>query len=357
MSAVREGSCYLCGSTSWRLVEEQADLRYYPQDRFQIVRCSKCGLLFTLPQLSEVEFAKYYPESYGAYQDNVEQLVASCSPGALPLAGSEAAYCRRLHEEVHAGGWKRARARARNSMTRLGYVVKGIQRASDLPYLLPVRDVSRPGAYLHIGSGTAGLFVRRLNEGWHVSAVDINRDLMARWCLHSSVNAVGGRIGDADFAEETFDVIFMSHVIEHLNDPLRELRRLCLWLKTGGTFVCELPVYGTLGWNFSRNFTFYDVPRHTMHLTRRTVRALLKASGFGGALIRSMPYCYGFYFSDYKRHYLTGKPPDVVDASGAYSSVLWRHKALGYASWMLGSSGNVWLYAVKGSPNGPGQEG
>lgn len=50
---MKDESCYLCGAEDYAVVVNQRDLRYFPEDEFQIVRCNSCGLLYTLPKLRQ----------------------------------------------------------------------------------------------------------------------------------------------------------------------------------------------------------------------------------------------------------------------------------------------------------------
>ncbi len=58
------------------------------------------------------------------------------------------------------------------------------------------------------------------------------------------------------------------------------------------------------------------------------------------------PYSYGFYFSDFKRHARTGLPKDFQ----ANDTPTRLHRLLEYPGWLLNSSGNVCIYAVKAAP-------
>lgn len=137
----------------------------------------------------------------------------------------------------------------------------------------------------------------------------------------------------------------MSHVIEHLTDPVEELKILNKCLKSDGVFVCALPIYSTLGWNLRRKYVYYDVPRHRIHLTNRTLFKLFERAGFEIRKKIVVPYSWGFFFSDFKKFCNTGKPGDCHD--GNIGSTPIRHKIFGYVSWLLRSTGNVCVYAIR----------
>ena len=334
-------SCYLCGAEDFTFIDRQADLRFFPEEQFQIVRCDSCDLLYTMPKLSLEELRKYYPTGYGDHQDNVEELLSLYDPDAVRLPAFDASYGERLYAEIHGDRLTRAVSSLRNGYIRLRHVLDG--KHDLLPFLLPMKE--GPGNYLHVGAGAGGRFVALLKQGWNVAAIDLNKELMERWNNSPSITAFGEGIKSAQFEHDYFDVIFMSHVIEHLTDPMGELKILSRWLKPTGVFVCELPLYGTLVWNMRRRYVYYDVPRHVTHFTGKTLTWLMAAGGFEIRKKMNVPYGWGFYFSDFKRFCATGAPADCSDSE--VGRTLPRHNALGYVSWLLRSSGDLCVYAVK----------
>src|SRR4030067_610581 len=109
-----------------------------------------------------------------------------------------------------------------------------------------------------------------MHEGWKVSAVDVNESLMERWGASPSLTTFGRGIRNARFPDASFDIISMSHVIEHLATPVEHLG-----------------------------------------------------------------YSWGFYFSDFKRYCVTGRPRDCAVPSIEFRSMPIRHKLFGYFAWAL----------------------
>jgi SAM-dependent methyltransferase len=339
-NATLRDECPLCGSAASTLVDTQSDFRFFPDDVFRIAQCASCDLLYTLPRLSTDELAPYYPARYPEYADDVEALTADSNSWKPRVDGRKMFYGRSLYAEIHAGGLRRALAACMNAALRTAGLVAGVHSVE----LLPMKRSA--GRCLHVGSGSGGRFIRLMRQGWQVAAVDVNAELMARWRRSSAaVTTFGEGIQAAHFDPGSFDVIFMTHVIEHLTDPVADLRRLSDWLAPDGTFVCELPLYGTLGWNLRPRFTYYDVPRHTIHLTAETLAALLRSAGFQVRHTVQVPDGWSFYYCDFKRFCLTGQPADCREPNIAQPPL--RHRLFGWLSWLVRSSGNACVYAVK----------
>lgn len=50
-----------------------------------------------------------------------------------------------------------------------------------------------------------------------------------------------GMYQESDFPRESFDILSLFQVLEHLADPVEDLRRMSAYLKTGGRFLIEVP--------------------------------------------------------------------------------------------------------------------
>ncbi|MBI1921524.1 MAG: class I SAM-dependent methyltransferase [Geobacter sp.] len=89
-----------------------------------------------------------------------------------------------------------------------------------------------------------------------------------------------GLIETVDFGKESFDVITLFHVLEHLDDPAAALINLRSWLRPGGLLVIEVPNiesptarYRGPGWELI-------IPEHRFHFSPESMRFLLRKCGF-----------------------------------------------------------------------------
>jgi SAM-dependent methyltransferase len=83
------------------------------------------------------------------------------------------------------------------------------------------------------------------------------------------------------FVGQRFDLILMTHVLEHCADPGRALRNVRALLAPGGGFYCEVPNCAALHFRtYPEISEMLDVPRHVTFFTPQSLRRLLEGAGF-----------------------------------------------------------------------------
>lgn len=142
------------------------------------------------------------------------------------------------------------------------------------------------GRLLEIGACT-GLFLNEAKKrGFDVEGIEPNEKdgLIAK--QHYNLKMYVGRVEDFDFPKESFDVVFSSHVFEHLLDPLAVARKLSGWLRTGGFYMIEVPnQFDTFSVRrrrlmrivVSRKRTFQSI-HHPVFFSPKTLRKLIELS-------------------------------------------------------------------------------
>ncbi len=181
--------CAICGQKRGR--------RLYMQANFPVIKCAGCSLVYADEHFEDAKLAEfysgdYYERAYVCHPPEIDRKIANDYVRAFGLVD-------RLHE----GG-----------------------RLLDFG--------SARGTF--IGELTA----RGHGERWQVEGLDINPDEVAMGRAEG-LEITCGTLETAAYEPETFDVVTTFSVLEHLKEPLEELRRLRDVLRPSGHLLAIVP--------------------------------------------------------------------------------------------------------------------
>jgi SAM-dependent methyltransferase len=194
----------------------------------------------------------------------------------------------------------------------------------------------RPGAALDVGCGS-GFYLAMLRDmGWTVTGIDAS----AEAARHArTLNGLDVRVGCAEvtlpeLADESFDLVTLWHVLEHLYDPARVLAHIRRLLKPGGLLMLEVPNFSSV---CSRLFQSYwaplESPRHLFQFTPKTLKALLQKNGFQVDRVRGIASPQNLCASvNLAAQQWRGRPSSLTSVYGSLPVVM---AAAFPAEWML----------------------
>jgi 2-polyprenyl-3-methyl-5-hydroxy-6-metoxy-1,4-benzoquinol methylase len=154
---------------------------------------------------------------------------------------------------------------------------------------IPLRylAVAEKGRMLDVGCGEGSMLKLAREVGWNAEGVDFDAQAVDT-SRHKGLSVRLGRLADQHYANESFDLVLMSHVIEHVHGPLAtfvEIRRV---LRPGGTMVTTTPNAGSWGHRyFDRDWAALDPPRHLQVFTANSLAALAGRAGFVQSAVAS----------------------------------------------------------------------
>ncbi len=188
-----------------------------------------------------------------------------------------------------ASTWEKAQALALTR--RLGYPDPGAvgavaQLVSVLPSVADAAEMEvmrvpamQSGSLLDVGCGSGAFLQRMRQSGWRVTGTEPDPNAAARlrdrlgFPVFSSVDEVEAR-------PERFDLVTMSHVIEHVPDPLRMLRQLAALLAPGGRLMVTTPNAQSLGARlFGPSWRGLEPPRHFNVFSPRSLAEAVGSAG------------------------------------------------------------------------------
>ncbi len=138
---------------------------------------------------------------------------------------------------------------------------------------------TEPGRLLDVGSHV-GVFLEVAGRmGWQAEGVEPSR-WAADLARSRGLAVTCGTLDDLDASRESYDLVTLWDVIEHLPDPLAELRRLNGLVRPGGllavsTMDVDAPIARVLG----RYWPWY-MQMHLFYFSRRTLSRLVENAGY-----------------------------------------------------------------------------
>jgi SAM-dependent methyltransferase len=109
------------------------------------------------------------------------------------------------------------------------------------------------GRLLEIGCSMGFLLAKFRQDGWDVEGIEPNRGFCEFIGEYHGIKASPSILEESNIAPNSFDVVVMLHVIEHVPDPLGTLKEIHRVLKPGGTVILETPRYDSLMFKLLRH--------------------------------------------------------------------------------------------------------
>jgi SAM-dependent methyltransferase len=124
------------------------------------------------------------------------------------------------------------------------------------------RYAGPPGRMLDLGCGDGTVLVLARRDGWEVQGVELypEQTRLVRETLGLRVDTAD--IGSYQGRPASWDVVVLTHVLEHLPDPVGALRKIRDLLKPGGAGVLEFPNIDALDARVRRRLARWGLHRH-----------------------------------------------------------------------------------------------
>lgn len=147
-----------------------------------------------------------------------------------------------------------------------------------------------------IGCGNGENLVKFLDKGF--SVVGVEPDPVARQTAKKTgMNVFEGTAEELPSAVLTnkYDVVLMSHVLEHCLDINAAVLNAKAILKKGGVFIVETPNCDSHGFkDYLGESPWADIPRHLNFFTRSSLESILAKQGFSVVAIKYRGFCRQF---------------------------------------------------------------
>lgn len=243
-------NCNVCSRNDSELLFENIDRLHGNPGIFKVVRCRNCGLVYLNPRPRNI--SDYYPDDYAPYNVKQEDFFQKVAGNLMDAYYSNS----------------------------LNIIVK----LKSLLYKLIYDPVPKEymGKILDIGCGN-GIFLYGLKKyGWDVFGLDMSEQAVefARKKFGLS-NVEKGFFDDMNYPEESFDVITLNHVIEHLPDPANALLKINKLLKKNGLLIITTSNIDSFNFKLFKSKWFpLETPRHLNLFGHLSMNKILGKNGF-----------------------------------------------------------------------------
>jgi SAM-dependent methyltransferase len=164
-----------------------------------------------------------------------------------------------------------------------------LEHLVDTGLLRRIKHYKPSGSFLEIGCAGGAFLDAARKEGYDVAGVEFSEDASAIARTKFNLNVFTGDVSDAKFADNTFDIVFMGDVLEHLPNPVKTIKEIHRITAPKGMLVLLVPSQtntifsrvGFLAYNLlGKNAVVNLPPYHLFEYRSHSMEELLRRCGF-----------------------------------------------------------------------------
>jgi 2-polyprenyl-3-methyl-5-hydroxy-6-metoxy-1,4-benzoquinol methylase len=236
-------SCPVCLSVVSAPALTGSDLLFESTEKtFTLHLCASCRCLFLDPMPGEEEIADFYPPQYW---------------------------------------WNSSRVQSSRLLRKLESVYRKLVLRDHVSFIARSAGNRRGLDLLDVGCGSGTLLGLLKERGFRPLGVDFSREAARVAETENGVRVIVGSLEQASFCDESFDVVTLFHVLEHVTNPRRVLVEVSRILKPNGVVILQVPNIDSWQFKaFGAKWYGLDIPRHVIDYSKDAMLRLLHDSGF-----------------------------------------------------------------------------
>jgi SAM-dependent methyltransferase len=136
------------------------------------------------------------------------------------------------------------------------------------------------GALLEIGPGGGGFLSAARRAGFDPYGVELNGQQAQFIGEQLGIPCVTSLDAARDLGPGLFDIAYSRDVLSHFHDPVEDIGEIGSLLRPGGLHVFETGNLGDVAHRHFGRVTVFQYPDHLFFYSERSIRELLRRSGF-----------------------------------------------------------------------------
>jgi len=313
------GHCPMCEALDTALFFEATDRLHQVPGEYVYRRCLSCRTVFQDPRVIPDDLILCYPSEYHTHIEPAEENT-----------NSEPELRRRSHFKDSIRNAIEAAVRGtpqKGLWGRLGKILAFVPRLRERAFggltdaLIPRGQDSLRA--LDVGCGAGGLLLALERAGWKVTGVEWDSRAAALARRNTTLPILEGDFRRISLPLGTFDLVVLSHVFEHFDDPINTLDHIKELLTPNGRAVLFYPNPESLGARIYGKAWFpWEVPRHLVMPPGRALSRAAARVGLTATKLRTHGRDAAGYFA-HSRAFRDGRTVDEF------------HPALNRSDWFL----------------------
>jgi len=263
--------CYLCGKQGQPVYHGLQDRLFNAPGEWNINKCpdSECGLMW----LDPMPLAEDIGKAYQSYYTHRETGCPSVTwPRRIYQWAREGYLAKKYgYNNGSVNNWKKM-------LGQLFYFHPG--RRANLDFSVMYLSSVPNGLLLDVGCGSGQKLMFMEKQGWLAEGLDID-PVSVDQARAKGLQVRSGSLEAQSYPDNYFDAVTMSHLIEHVYDPLAVFQECHRILKPGGRLVVVTPNNESWGHKiYKTSWLALDPPRHLHIFSLMSLNSLTKKAGF-----------------------------------------------------------------------------
>lgn len=233
--------CPICKADKTKVFWTGKSNLYKSGDSFTLVQCATCKLVYMNPRPENSDVDHIYSESYIPFKPDRKDF-------------------------------------SYNAFYKLLSRIKHISYKK-ISSNQPVTDEYKKVLDIGCGDGSWLEMQRKAHPKWDFWGQDVSK---------IACKQVGGRgfriickpLQEAELPNNFFDLVYMSHVLEHLPEPISDLKKIKRIIKNNGRIVIHIPNIDSVSAKIFKGYWYgLQLPLHFFHFSPKTASLILEKSG------------------------------------------------------------------------------